>query len=259
MNRSARATGPVPSTGARRGRAAGVLVAVLAALVLATSCSTIRILIDLDSDLKDAGYSDVHVHTNETNGYSVVRIEASGGPKPERAAEVVWKQFPRRVDQVVVTTNSQQQSFTRSEMRQRFGPRPSGYDDKSIDSDLRSGVITALLIAGGVVVVVGGLILFIVLKVSSNKRKRRIAAGGYPNPPRWNQPPGAPQWGQAPQPWGQQQPQWGQQPAPPPPGQWGQQPQPPPGQWGQPPSPTPPATDRPSDAASYPPPPPPPD
>lgn len=227
-----------------------VLVAAVAALLLAASCGTIRTLVDLDKDLKSAGFSNVHVNTNESNGFSTVTVKASSGPSPSRAAEVVWKKFPRRVDAVIVELDSQNQNtyFSRSDLRDRFGARPAGYDDKTIGSDVGSTVIAVLLIFFGVFVVGGGLIAVIVLKVHSNKRKRRIAAGGYPNPPQWGPPPG---------PWGQpQQPgPWGQ-PQPPPPGQRGQ---PAPGQWGQgpPPAPEQPHPKTPGDADSYPPPPPP--
>ncbi len=241
---------PTSPRRARHGWLAAVLLGAVAALLLAASCGTIRTLVDLDNDLKAAGFSDLHVNTNESNGFSTVTVRASSGPSPSRAAEVVWKKFPRRVDSVVVELNSQSTFFSRSEMRDRFGPRPAGYDDKTIGSDVRSGVVTFLLVLFAVFVVGGGIIAFIVLKVHSNKRKRRIAAGGYPNPPQWGPPPGA--WGQPPQPG-----PWGQ-PQPPPPAQWGQQA--PPGQWGQGPPPGPTQTDpgASGDADSYPPPPPPP-
>ncbi len=205
---------------------------VLVAVVAVTSCSTISLLLDAQSNLRDAGYSSANVNADESNGFTTVTVQVSGGPPPDRAARVIWTTFPRRVDRIVVQTGGRSYDYGRSELTDRFGSRPSGYDDKTFGADLGRAVLIGFAVAGGGYLLVGTLILVIALTAWSRKRRARIAAGGYPNPATW--PPRGPYarsagnpWGQ-PQPWNQAQP-WSQ----PPPGTGGQ----PPGTWTTPPGP----------------------
>ncbi len=229
--------------GAGLGRRRRILFVVGAvALVALASCGAIRAQVDLSSRLRRAGFDNVKVRTDETNGFSTVTVEAkrsgSSSDAQNEAAQVVWTKFPRRVDAVVVNIDGNEQRYTRSEMTNRFGPRPARLDDKSIADDVRSigiGVIIALAIGGLVCV---GLIVLIVLLVRNSRRKRRAAGPmypGYPGGPGYAGGPGSPDPPPGYQPPGYQPPGY-QPPGYQPPGY---------------PPPTPP----PGDASNYPPPP----
>ena len=77
------------------------------------------------------------------------------------------------------------QLFTRSDLQERFGPRPPG-TDKSLAKDV---IRTLGIVAAIGVVFVGVVVLIVVLAVRSSRRRRPPPPPGwYGGPPQWPPP-----------------------------------------------------------------------
>ena len=237
-----------------------VVVALVVALgTLLISCSSIGGLIDTEQALGDAGFADVGVDFSSSDNFDElditvdpVSLEGDGDSLAELAAGVVWTNFPLQFDdlRIVLTGDFEgyETFYTYDELYELFGPRPAGFDERSIGDDFaRSGLIAAIFIGVGMLVFVAVAVVVVILVVRARKRR------GPTQPPPWPPRSGASQWPPGPPPQAQPQPQpppgtWAQpqppQPQPPPqpppaPGTWAQpqppQPQPPvPGTWAQP-------------------------
>ena len=176
--------------------------------------------------------------------------EGDGDSLAELAAGVVWTNFPLQFDdlRIVLTGDFEgyETFYTYDELYELFGPRPAGFDERSIGDDFaRSGLIAAIVVGVGLLVFVAVAVVAIILIVRARKRR------GPTLPPPWPPRSGASQWPPGPPP--QQVPYQPQphpyQPAPPQagPGTWAQpgpvppQPEPPspaePSGWGAPPPP----------------------
>jgi hypothetical protein len=200
-------------------------LALLAAAILLAGCELATGTVRTATRLQDAGISNPNLHYND----GVATLEYDADPNPldaraeqDRAAAVIWRNLPFRIDRITVIGDGgafpSRRDYPRALLEQQLGPRPAGLDRSVTDIARR-----ATLIAVAVALVLMVLIVVVILLVL-----RAVRARPTPQP--------ADAWAQggAPQPWGQPPPgqPWGQQP-PPPPGQpWGQQPQqtaPPPG------------------------------
>jgi hypothetical protein len=200
-------------------------LALLAAAILLAGCELATGTVRTATRLQDAGISNPNLHYND----GVATLEYDADPNPldaraeqDRAAAVIWRNLPFRIDRITVIGDGgafpSRRDYPRALLEQQLGPRPAGLDRSVTDIARR-----ATLIAVAVALVLMVLIVVVILLVM-----RAVRARPTPQP--------ADAWAQggAPQPWGQPPPgqPWGQQP-PPPPGQpWGQQPQqtaPPPG------------------------------
>jgi len=206
------------------------LVLLVAAAALLAGCELATGTVKTASELQKAGIRNPNL--NYDGGTATLEYDADPNPlearaEQERAAAVIWRNLPFRIEQITVTPDggaSPPESYTRAQLEQRFGPRPADLD-RSVGDIARQ----ATLIAGAVALVLLLLIILVIVLVVRAVRRR-------PAP----QPAGAWAQGGAPQPWGRQG--WGQ---PPPPAQppWNQPAQPgysqpaPPGQpgYGQPP------------------------
>jgi hypothetical protein len=207
---------------ARRLRTAGRwrAPALLAAAVLLAGCELVTGTVETASELERAGIQ--HPNLNYDGGTATLEYDADPDPaeaaaEQDRAAAIIWRNLPFRIEEIVVTPSGgdiPSRGWSRAELEQTLGPRPADLD-RSLEDIARQ----ATLIAGLVALVLLLLIILVIVLVVRAVRRR-------PTP----QPAGAwPQGG--PQPWGQQG--WGQ---PPPPG-YGQ---PPPPGYGQPQPPPPP-------------------
>jgi hypothetical protein len=230
-------------------------LALLAAAVLLAGCELATGTVRTATELQHAGIRNPNLQYN--GGVATLEFDADPNPlearaEQDRAAAVIWRNLPFRIDRITVTANGgafpSRRDYPRALLEQELGPRPANLD-RSV-SDIARRVT---LIATAVALVLLVLVVVVVLLVVRAVRSR-------PTP----QPAGAWAQGGAPQPWGQ--PGWGPPapPAQPPPGQpWGQ---PPPGQpvppgpppWGQPPPPSTPPPRGPGDTQRLEPGPPPP-
>lgn len=190
----------------------GLLLAMVA--VVATSCGVISAITDTQSALEDEGFDNVSVSFQDTNGRTTVEVDAdqpsdtdSTSDAQKQAAEVVWTEFPRRLDSVDVTIDGDGERFSRSELEDMFGDRPDGLDDKDITDDARNiGIGVVIALGVGALLCIGLIVLIIVLVSRSRKKKRAQQQQfgppqGYGGPPPGGgfPPPGQPPGGYQPQ------------------------------------------------------------
>ena len=197
-------------------RWAGLLL-FMVALGAVSGCGTLSALTEIEDALEEDGFFDVSLNLDVVNGVDTAEVTATSHrtlddvEAIERAAEIVWREFDRRVDAVEVDVGAAADAFGRDELERRFGPRPAGLDDESLGDDVRRigiGVVIALAVGG---LLCAGLVILIVVLLVRSRRKR----GPPPYPPGYGPPPhGAP----APVPpgYGQPHPQSYGQPPPPP-------------------------------------------
>jgi hypothetical protein len=225
-----------------RGRALALLVAA----VLLAGCELATGTVRTATQLQEAGIRNPNLQYN--GGVATLEYDADPNPlearaEQDRAATIIWRNLPFRIDRITVTSDGgafpSRRDYPRALLEQQFGPRPANLD-RSVSDIARRATLIAVAVALVLLVLIVVVILLVVRAVRRRPTPQPAGAwgpGGAPQP--WGQP----SWGQPPPP--------GQPPGPPPPGQpWGQAPgqPPPPGQpWGQPP---------PQSAAPPPPPPP---
>jgi hypothetical protein len=216
-----------------------LLAVVVAAVALLAGCDLATGTVRTATELRDAGIRNPDLQYD--NGVARVEFDPAGGPvealrEGNRAAEVIWRNLPFRVDRITVTARGQdslfaQRTYARADLEARFGPRPAGLDQSP--GDIARRVLLWASIAGLLLLLV--VVLIIVLVVRAVRRRPPPQPAGT-----WQQQPPTQPWGQPG--YGQQpptQPGYGQQAAPQQP--WGQpgsgqqtQPQWPQQAWGQP-------------------------
>jgi hypothetical protein len=210
-----------------RRRALAMLVA--AAAFLLAGCELATGTVPTATELQQAAISNPNL--NYDGGTATVEYDPDPDPlearvEQDRAAAVIWRNLPFRIERIVVTPRGglvPPRQYPRAELEQRLGPRPADLD-RSVEDIARRATLIAAVVA---LVVLALVILVIVLVVRAVRRRPAPQPAGP-----WAQPPGGTQpWGQPPPPPGQQP--WGQ-PAPPGQQPWGQPGQPP---WPQPPPP----------------------
>lgn len=167
-------------------RRLALLLVLCAALV---GCTAITDQANLQIRIEDAGFSRVTTFHRSINGTDILEVTASGtGKKPDEVAEIVWDSYPEHVDQLLITLNGTQKTYTNEELRSAFGERQitERPDD---DADTARTIITWIIVAAVVFVlfIVGLIVLIVVLVRRSNRRKQQPPQ--YP-PPGW--PPAGP-------------------------------------------------------------------
>jgi len=154
------------------------LVAVAACLLL-SGCTVLKGTISTVKELSDAGFGSPQI---DVSGGDLVEVrvrrdgedlEASAG----RAAEIVWRNLPLRIETLTVTCENGfggEAAFSadRSQLIEQLGPR-----DAALDRGVQRDDVRTLLIVIALAVVVGLLILTaivvgIVLVVRRNKLRR---------------------------------------------------------------------------------------
>jgi hypothetical protein len=224
---------------ARRGGAVTrwrMLVLIAAAAALLAGCELATGTVRTVTELRDAGIRNPNLQYD--NGVATLEYDADPNPlearaEQDRAAEVIWRNLPFRIDQITIASGGgdfrARNDYPRALLEREFGPRPAGLD-RSPSDVVRRAVLIASVVA---VLVLVAVVLIIVLVVRAVRRRPAPPPGGA-----W------PQGGGQQQPWGQ--PPWGQvgppaQPAPPGQQPWGQPgPSPPSGQGWPPPQQQPP-------------------
>ena len=204
------------------------VLALLAAAILLAGCELATGTVRTATQLQDAGIRNPNLHYD--NGVATLEYDADPNPleartEQDRAAAVIWRNLPFRIDRITVTADGgafpSRRDYPRALLEQQLGPRPANLD-RPVSDIARRATLIAVVVALVLLVLIVVVILLVVRAV------RR------PTP----QPAGA--WAQGPNPQAWGQPGWGQPPPPPPgPQPWGPppaQPAPPP----QPPSPQPP-------------------
>ncbi len=248
-------------------RAGRWLCLVAVAAVLVAGCSFASGMIRTLTALEDAGIHNPDITGSSdrvTLTYNSNVGESGVSDEQDRAAEIIWDNFPLRFSELTViarsgsTGSSAEETYSRLDLEEKLGPRPAGLDNTTGDveqaaRDTARNVVIGLVIGGTVLLAL--VVLVIVLVVRATRRRPSApppAGAGWGQPQQgwgqqWPQQPGYGQPGQAPPGYGQpgqappgygQQPSWPQgaaqqpgygQPGPPPPGygQPGQAPPPP--------------------------------
>jgi hypothetical protein len=223
------------------GAAPARLLLVAVAMVVLAGCEFATGTVRTVTELQEAGIRNPNLQFNDD--VATLEYDSSTGPldraaEQDRAAEVIWKNLPFRVERISIRARGDgildiERSYSRPALEELFGPRPSGLDRSPADAVRRAVVIAGI----GGLVVLAAVVLIIVLVVRAVRNRPAVQPAGGQAPPPWSQPgygqqppPGWPQqppqgWPQQPsQGWPQQPPQgWPQQPAPPsarPPDDW---------------------------------------
>ena len=204
-------------------RARGVAVLVLALGLLLASCSSFGGAVDTQDALADNGFSEASVDFSSSDGFDELEVtvdpgglEGDGDSLAELTAGVAWTNFPLQFDdlRIVLTGDFEgyETFYTYDELYELFGPRPAGFDERSIGDDFaRSGLIAAVVIGVGLLVFVAVTVVAVILIVRARKRR------GTTLPPPWPPRSGSSQWPPGPPPQVPHEPQ----PQPQPPGTWG--------------------------------------
>ena len=233
---------------ARRPVARGRVLVLLAAAILLAGCELATGTVRTATELQNAGIRNPDLNYND--GVATLRFDADPNPlearaEQDRAAAVIWRNLPFRIDRITVTADGgsfpNRRDYPRALLEQELGPRPADLDRSVTDIARRTAVIAS---AVGLVLLILIVVVIVLVVRAVRRRPAPQPAGAWPQggaPQPWNQP----GWGQPPpgQPgWGQPPPSWGQAP-PPPPQSWGEAP---PQQGGQP-APAPPGQAGPGD------------
>jgi hypothetical protein len=177
-------------------------VALVLVAVTAPGCGAVRGLLDTERALKRAGFERVNINVDSNGPVDVVQVQARQSRAHENpndaVAEVVWTEFPFRFDRLnVFVTSAAPRSYSRADLEARFGARPPGLDDKSLEDSLRRTGIAVLIVLA--VAFVGFLVIVVVTIVlvvrAQRKRRAQIQTGPWippPGPPGAGGPPFAP-------------------------------------------------------------------
>jgi hypothetical protein len=248
---------------ARRPVARWRVLVLLAAAILLAGCELATGTVRTATELQNAGIRNPDL--NYDDGVATLRFDADPNPlearaEQDRAAAVIWRNLPFRIDRITVTADGgsfpNRRDYPRALLEQELGPRPANLDRSVTDIARRTAVIASVV---GLVLLVLIVIVIVLVVRAVRRRPAPQPAGAWPqagapqpwNQPGWGQPPppgqpppGQPGWSQPPPP------SWGQAPLPP--QSWGQAP---PQQWSQP-TPTPPPPPPPGQPTAPPPAPP---
>jgi hypothetical protein len=204
-------TNPAPRNGAATRRRWLALFAV--SMVLLAGCEFATGTVRTVTELRDAGIRNPNLQFD--NGVARLEYDSSTGPldrraEQDRAAEVMWRNLPFRVDEISVRSRGDgfldtQRTYPRPALESMFGPRPAGLDREPGDVARRA----LLWVTVGGLLVLLAVVLIIVLVVRAVRRRPSPPPAGY-GQPSWG--PGS---GQQPPTWpgyGQQGPSWTQRP-----------------------------------------------
>jgi hypothetical protein len=199
-----------------------LLAMVVAAVLLLAGCDLATGTVRTATELRDAGIRNPDLQYD--NGDARLEYDPATGPlerlrEQDRAAEVIWRNLPFRLDRITVAARDQggplgERDYPRAALEARFGPRPAGLDQSPGDIARRALLWASV---GGLLLLLAVVLIIVLVVRAVRRRPPQQPAGAWQQPPP-QQPWGQPGYGQ--QPW-PQQPGYGQQ-APP---QWPQQPQ----------------------------------
>jgi predicted small secreted protein len=174
-----------------RTRHAALVGFALVAVLLLAACSTVRGIIDTQSALERAGFTDVEIGFSSDEGFDRVEVtvrpeagEVGVDDPAEDAARVVWSTFPLRFDQLRVDLlgpRSGTTTYTSGEMAAIFGPRRPGLDDKALGDDLvRTGVGIAVVLVVGGILFLAAVVIAVVMGVRTSRRRQSRTPPPWP-------------------------------------------------------------------------------
>jgi hypothetical protein len=191
------------------------LAAVAVAVVLLAGCELATGTVRTVTELRDAGIRNPNLQYE--NSEARIDYEPATGPlerraEQDRAAEIVWRNLPFRLERITVAARGggplDQRDYPREVLEARFGPRPEGLD-RAPGGIARRALLWATI--GGLLFLLAVVLIIVLVVRAVRRRPAPPPAGGWQGPS-WTPPP---QQG-ATQPWYQQPPSPGQdQPWPP--------------------------------------------
>lgn len=140
-------------------RAVRVLGGLLVCLLAVAGCSTLAALQELSSEVQAAGYENVNINHQSTNGHSVLTIEAMrnetlSGKDADEIAEIVWTTYAAEFDELQVVLNGQLVlTAGPDELAARFGERPAGLGEDSSSGGVNVTALVVILACAAVVAV----------------------------------------------------------------------------------------------------------
>lgn len=161
-------------------RAARVVGVLLLCVLAMAGCSTLAALQNLSSEIQAAGYANVNINQQVTNGHSLLVIEAMRNETLDDAdadeiAKIAWTKFSGEFDELRVVLNGELVlTAVPEDLRSRFGERPAGLGEES-SGGLNVTALVVILLCVAVLVV----ILVVVWR-----RGRRPPPGPNRYPPR---------------------------------------------------------------------------
>jgi hypothetical protein len=164
-----------------------LVVAALLLLLAAgfgSGCGVISELVELQQRIQDRGYRvDSVFHDDFSSGTSEVQVSARSGqglspPEgQEEIAGIVWQTYGRRFDTVSVELDDELVRFTRGDLQERFGARPTDLDEREFGDDVATGLRAAAWYGAVVLVLGAGAIVTTLVLL---RRRRRYSALGSP-------------------------------------------------------------------------------
>ena len=141
-------------------RAVRVLAGLLVCLLAVAGCSTLAALQDLSSEIQAAGYDNVNINHQSTNGHSVLTIEAIrnetlSDADADKIAEIVWTTYAADFDELQVVLNGQfVLTAGPDELAAQFGERPAGLGEESSSGGVNVTALVVILACAAVLAVV---------------------------------------------------------------------------------------------------------
>jgi hypothetical protein len=175
-----------PGRGTTRWRG---LVLVAAAVVVLAGCQLATGTVRTATELQDAGIRNPDLQYD--GGEARLEYDSGAGPlqlraEQDRAAGIIWRNLPFRVDQITVTQRDgfagARRSYPRPLLERQFGPRPAGLD-RSPSQLARRAILLATVVATLVLLAVVVIIVLVVRAL----RRRPPPPPGYGQQP-WAQP-----------------------------------------------------------------------
>ena len=150
------------------------LVLLVTAAALLAGCELATGTVQTASELQKAGIRNPNL--NYDGGTATLEYDADPNPlearaEQDRAAAIIWRNLPFRIEQITVTSDGgafpSRRDYPRAVLEERFGPRPADLD-RSVGDIARQ----ATLIAGAVALVLLLLIILVIVLVVRAVRRR---------------------------------------------------------------------------------------
>lgn len=156
------------------------VIAVLLGLLSLTACATLAHLTDLQNGLAQAGYRNISINHNTTNGYDTLSIalvsDTAAQPISEAdvlpVARIVWETYQEHFDELRIQLNGEPTRVSRAELERLLGARKPGLE-------AGGGANTGLLILLGLVIGVG-IVVAVILRGRRSRRRRPPPDPPYP-------------------------------------------------------------------------------
>jgi len=136
-----------------------VMAVLLVCLLVVTGCSTLAALQDLSSEIQAAGYENVNINHQNTNGHSVLTIQAMrnetlSSQDADEIAEIAWTTYAADFDELQVVLNGQPAlTAGPDDLAAKFGERPTGLGEEPSSGGVNVTALVVILACAAAVAV----------------------------------------------------------------------------------------------------------